>query len=399
MKDINSSFQAAQWISNYLKHEITAEERILLDEWLKQETWHQELFNYILTEKNLTKDLLELSDTDTETRLSMIQKLIRKNRSPIRRFILPSLYIAASIFLVSCCVYFWHHSGNWSRSPHSVTDVFPGNNKASLKLDNGKTIVLDSTRESIIVQNEGIRYNDASKIITDHFKAQYYELSTPTGGQYQVILSDGSKVWLNAQSKLKYPSKFSKQLREVELEGEGYFKISNKGSSDEANQPFLVKTRGQIICVLGTEFNVSAYADEKQIKTTLVEGAVRITNPLMPLSQQSVTLVPGKQAILEGNTLKVKDVDVNSAIAWKFGLFRFQGTRISELMHYISRWYNIRIKMQGTVGQQKIFGEIYRTYTLSQLLVVLNELEDGKVKFILNKGSDNNYEILVKTNP
>lgn len=250
-------------------------------------------------------------------------------------------------------------------------DAAPGGNKAILKLSNGTTIVLDTAKTGLLAvqgsisvnkTKEGqliykVTKNSATKAIT------YNTLSTPRGGQYQVVLPDGSKVWLNAASSLKFPSSFSGKERMVELSGEAYFEVAKN-----PDMPFKVVSETAEVLVLGTHFNVMAYEDEKALKTTLLEGSVKITSARM-----EDILEPGEQAVVGRNgSMKVVDnINVNDAIAWKNGLFQFNDADLPTIMRQAARWYDLDVFYEGQIPQRHFTGRISRNVKASELLSIL----------------------------
>jgi len=251
-------------------------------------------------------------------------------------------------------------------------DVLPGGNKAVLTLANGKKIILDNANTGVLAK-QGSTDIDKTKDGQIIYKAFNHgqndqnialnTISTPTGGQYQVVLSDGSKVWLNAASSLRFPAVFKGKTREVEITGEAYFEVAKN-----AAMPFLVKTGRTVIEVLGTNFNVMAYRDESFIKTTLLEGSVKVR------SGNSINfLKPGQQALLnaQGQTKIIEDVDVDDETAWKNGLFQFKDAGIEAVMRQIERWYNVTISYEGKIPVKQFTGRISRNVKVSELLNML----------------------------
>lgn len=270
-----------------------------------------------------------------------------------------------------------------------VNDVAPGGNKAVLTLSDNSVIVLDNAANGILGQqgntritkldNGQIAYNasgDAKEVL-------YNTITTPMGGQYQMTLTDGSKVWLNAGSTLKFPVAFTQKERRVEITGEVYFEVASiKVPKTGARQPFIVEV-GNLgeVEVLGTHFNVKAYSDEEAIKTTLLEGSVRVAK-----GQESVLIKPGQQAVLTNGGLKVNpNVNLEEAVAWKNGLFQFTNADIEMVMKEIGRWYNVEVSYPQGVPKDKYWGSILRNQNLSNVLKVLKEsganfiIEDRKI--------------------
>jgi len=211
----------------------------------------------------------------------------------------------------------------------------------------------------------------------------YNTITTPRGGQYQVMLSDGSKVWLNAASSLHFPTSFTGQQRIVELTGEAYFEVAHVSAVGEKNKlPFIVKIitasgARREVEVLGTHFNINAYNDESVVKTTLLEGSVKMTQ-----ESGSTLLIPGQQAQLNsnGDVNILKDADMDEAIAWKNGMFQFKKVDIKTIMRQIARWYDVDIEYQKNVDE-KFYAEISRNTNVSNVFRILEET--GGVHFVI----------------
>lgn len=265
-----------------------------------------------------------------------------------------------------------------------INDIQPGGNRALLTLEDGRTINLSAEYEGIIVGEE-ITYKDGGTVSDGQAKqppsSQIIQLATPKGGTYQITLPDGTEVWLNAGSILKYPRTFEGKERVVELVGEAYFSVKKQQRSPKGSYaglydiPFKVVTSGQIVTVLGTEFNISAYEDDFHTKTVLVEGTVEVLNKM---SEQVNRLEPGTRSIVQRSETTIGKVDVENEIAWKRGAFVFDDTELREAMKQLSRWYNVAIEYQGDIPVTHFFGEISRQKPLSQ---VVNILRKSKVNF------------------
>jgi hypothetical protein len=259
-------------------------------------------------------------------------------------------------------------------------DVLPGGNKAILILGNGKRIDLSSSvtgtlahvaGTSIIKSNKStLTYSadEASSNTGNTAGKMTNTVITPKGGQFEVQLPDGTRVWLNAASSLTYPVHFSGGRRAVWLTGEGYFEVAK-----DKTKPFDVSTGNQHVQVLGTHFNVNAYPDENAQKTTLLEGSVKIVS-----NTNTVVIKPGEQAVNNGSDLNIRRLNAEDAVAWKNGLFHFDHTELHELMRELSRWYDVEIVYEGQSRNRLFSGTIDKTYSLSEVLRVL---ELGKVDF------------------
>lgn len=253
-----------------------------------------------------------------------------------------------------------------------IQDIAPGGNRATLTLADGHTIDLSEAQYGIVVGDKGITYQDKPEEIVDLEEGivNQLALTTPRGGTYQLTLSDGTVVWLNAASTLKYPSRFAGDERVVELEGEGYFEVA------KSTMPFKVKSAGQEVAVLGTTFNISAYSNQQETKTTLVEGRVKVT--LLNSGTDNETgfsriLAPGQQATNSGSTLALHTVDTDSYTAWKDGYFNFDGITPAAAFTQLERWYDIDVVYQGKVPTMRFFGVFMRSKQLSSVLAMLKE--------------------------
>lgn len=264
-------------------------------------------------------------------------------------------------------------------------DIAPGKNSATLTLANGKQIVLNNAVNGQLASESGITISKSAQgeliYKADPAKenavnaGQLNTLETFKGEQYQVILPDGSHVWLNAASVLKYPVAFSRKERLVELTGEGYFEVAHQKS-----RPFRVKTAQQIVEVLGTHFNINAYQDEPVSRATLLEGSVRVTTPALERSAAgSLMLKPGEQSVLVGNQVNIVEANMEETIAWKNGYFMFESEKITSVMRKIARWYNVEVVYEGEVSSDQFGGTVSRFEKVSQVLKKL-ELTD-KVHF------------------
>jgi transmembrane sensor len=253
-------------------------------------------------------------------------------------------------------------------------DLAPGSNRAILTLGDGSKIDLDAAHNGIVAQqggaqliknrNEQLIYRQGSAV-----EVQYNRLTTPRGGQFQLQLPDGSKVWLNAATTLRYPTRFTGDERTVELKGEAYFEISQ-----DAKRPFRVKVlKGAAdtdlleVEVLGTHFNIMDYEEEPAIRTTLLEGSVRVRK-----GAHSVVIRPGQQASLSsGEELAVAAADMEEAVAWKDGMFMFRNAGIGEVMRQLARWYDVEVVYKDGVPKDRYQGEMYRNVNASKILKVL----------------------------
>jgi ferric-dicitrate binding protein FerR (iron transport regulator) len=255
--------------------------------------------------------------------------------------------------------------------PSSKADVLPGGNKAILVLANGSKITLDSVANGVLATqgntqihklNSGqLAYTVVDKASSDLI---YNTLSTPRGGQYQLTLPDGSKVWLNSESTLSYPVAFTGSERKVRLTGEGYFEIAA-----DAARSFRVETSRGSTQVLGTSFNISSYPDDKAAMTTLLTGKIKVN-----AASQSFVLQPGEQAFDAGSSVSIKHPNLKTVTAWRRGFFNFSDADVTSVVKQLARWYNVEYRFEGVPSTEKVDGLIGRDLKLSEALAVLRTL-------------------------
>lgn len=285
---------------------------------------------------------------------------------------------AAILLLLAAGGYFFWKANSYSAGDQStsalVQDIAPGRNGAILTLDDGSELVLDSLHNGQIAQQQGANLvlNNGSLHYTtvENTKAltAYNTISTPKGRQFKVTLPDGSVVWLNAASSIRYPVQFPAHERTVSVTGEAYFEIAPDG-----NAPFLVNIRNEAsVAVLGTSFNINAYEDEAQISTTLLSGAVKIKKDGLER-----ILRPGQQARISGQINVTDNADLQKAVAWKNGFFDFDGMDLAYAMRQIARWYEVDIIYTGNIPEKQLYGRISRDISLAGLIRGLNSTLNG----------------------
>lgn len=258
--------------------------------------------------------------------------------------------------------------------------IVPGSKKATLSIANGKVILLEDAANGVLAKagSGSVIKTHSGQIIyhaTDHINAHtniaYNTLTTPKGGEYQLVLPDGTKVWLNSASAISYPEVFTGKERHVKLTGEAYFEVAKN-----KEKPFYVSLNQVQVKVLGTHFNITAYADDQNITATLLEGAVQVTK-----NKVQSLLIPGQQAVVNtgSDNITVSEANIANAIAWKNGYFIFNDEDIRSIMKKISRWYDVDIDCQGTISNQNFGGTFHRSKGITELLHQLERI--GKVHF------------------
>ena len=257
----------------------------------------------------------------------------------------------------------------------AVKDVAPGHEGAILTLANGSVVVLDSaangniaTQANVNVSKQNGKLVYQNNAATPAAETMMNTLSTPRGRQYQLVLPDGTRAWLNAASSIKYPAAFSGKERHVVVTGEVYFEVAAKAGS-----PFIVNAGQQELTVLGTHFNINAYNNENVIRTTLLQGSVRIQSTDPAHDANSLLLTPGQQAVLNAAGLKKIDVEAEQSIAWTKGQFWFHHASVKEVMQQLERWYDIDVVYKSTIPVHDFGGKLERSLPLSGVLQFLEK--------------------------
>jgi hypothetical protein len=291
------------------------------------------------------------------------------------------LGIAASILiLITTGLFFYSNRTADDKIAAKVVEtkdsiITPGDDKAILTLSDGTKIILEDAKNGILANQAGVSiqktsdgellysFSNSANTVAPETKENiiYNKIETPVGGKYQVNLPDGSKVWLNSSSSLRFPALFNGNTREVELSGEAYFDVSKNKS-----KPFKVITKDQIVEVLGTQFNINSYSDEGPIKTTLIEGSVKII-----YKDKVVLLSPGQQFQPKESVAAVVEADTEEVVAWKDGYFIFKNEDIKSIMRKVSRWYNVEVSYSGNIPEVGFGGNISRSKDISEVLDVL----------------------------
>jgi transmembrane sensor len=354
------SIEAKELLRKYTEGTCNEEEKYVFEQW----------FNSLNRE-----DRVQLTATDLEeTEKEMLGVLLDKIHKPKRSLLWPRI-AAAMLIIFSIGGYFVIHKRTTQQTAQTQTDnqIVPGTNKAMLTLSNGKQISLSDAQNGTLsiegsqlvkkADNGTVSYeNNGSS--DENYALTYNTIATPRGGQWSVILPDGTRVMLDATSSIKYPLKFIGKERNVDVTGQAYFEVAHN-----PKMPFRVRTANQVIEVLGTHFNVNVYTDEPDSRVTLLEGRVKISKGI-----NTAILKPGQQAITANgtNNISVKKVDADNFVAWKTGRFYFNNADIETVMRQLSRWYDVQVSYKGTIPQQQFNGDIQRNLKATQLLDILS---------------------------
>ena len=352
----------------WLNGTITEEEKKEFSEW------------YNNNEDTILNIPEKFASSEEKLRTRILSAISKKQRSTARISILkkPAILATASCVLifVAFSLFFFSREKQDDRIENTTVipplkndTILPGGNRAILVLGDGTKLVLDTASNGTIAEDvhaKVIKLDDGQLAYSSSDQPNkpvtYNTLSTPRGGQYAITLADGTTVWLNSASSLRFPSSFTHPSRIVELSGEGYFEVATN-----KERPFIVRVNNLEVKVLGTHFNIMAYKDEFSTNTTLIEGSV-----LIGQQKETATLRPGQQAQVSnnGNIGIIKNADVDQAVAWKNGFFNFNGSDIETTMRQIARWYDIEVTIENKIIEH-FYGSIPRNSTIEKVLQML----------------------------
>lgn len=383
---MDSAFERASIILKCLRNELSEAESSELNAWLNADVKNRELFNQLTSEQYIQQELVFFQNTNVDIAWKNVAaqtveqgKMIKMKPGRTRWW-----YAAAAVLIMAVSVTVFQLTSKQAITPDTAKttdgkkDANPGGNKAVLILADGSQIILDSAANGNLAMqgNANVTKQDGQLIYNgkgDANQVAYNTISIPKGGQYQLVLADGSKVWMNAASSLRYPAAFTGKERRVELTGEAYFEVAK-----DKGKPFKVNVAGKgEVEVLGTHFNINAYNDEPAIKTTLLEGVVKFSDINTNRSQ---LLSPGQQVQLKNNgQLSLSnDIDIDEVMAWKNGLFRLNSADIPTLMRQVARWYDLDVAFEGKIPEGHISGTVPRSMSLAK---VLEALQMSDIKF------------------
>ncbi|WP_316789322.1 FecR family protein [Pedobacter frigoris] len=389
--------------AKYVKGKASAEETELLFQLIGANKHDPEILR--LLDSELAETSFVAYDPAWELTLEKIKEEVLEGEemtlAPKRNYRLWYRVSVAAAILLVIGVGLWFYSATRHLDDRRdllnyANDIAPGKNGATITLANGKVIQLSDMKSGVVIGSADLKYDDNTLVIqsdsegsrfleTRNDKVLEMTAKTTKGQTYEFTLPDGTKVWLNAASSIKFPSKFTGSERIVELTGEGYFEVAK-----DKKHKFMVRSAGQELSVLGTHFNVNAYADEGSVKTTLLEGSVRVAidgrhssnAPRHPefisgsrngkANTQTIILKPNQQSVLNNNTgIKVQQVNPEDAVAWKNGLFVFYNEDIKSVMRKVSRWYDVDVEYAQGFKSQTFVGTISRFKNISSVLEML----------------------------
>jgi transmembrane sensor len=387
MNDIE--IRVVDLIEKHLNGELSDAEKQELASWENQSESNRRIVRHLTDNSHLKHSISDSYPDEKKDRvLASIHSMIEADQgevAKVRMMTIRRLMSAAAIIgLIACIAYFtmYNHKPQpvaQTKVPSGTTDLAPGRDGAILKLSNGQEIVLDNAANGDLAQQGSASIIKNGSVLVYNGKKEgaevlYNTLSTPAGRQFQLVLPDGTRVWLNSASSITYATLFNGNERNVTVSGEAYFEVTK-----DATKPFRVHIASSVngmsetvIQVLGTHFNINAYGDETPIKATLLEGSINVKT-----GKNSTVLKPGQQALVETSQIDVNlEADVAKETAWKNGLFNFNNEKLKSIMPQISRWYDIDVLYENKDVQNiLITGEIERKANLSEVLKILTYLK------------------------
>lgn len=356
-------------IGSYLEQNVSVDERQELWDYINDPMFEKETKNVLSASFNEV-DPIELEKSKQEDILQHIfnQEQTEQKR-PIVRSLWPKVAIAASVIIVCGLGFYFHQQNQQQLSLAELATrngISSGGNKAVLSLANGKEMVLSENQTGIVINASHVSYADGTELAKiEQNTNQPYTITTPKGGTYQVALADGTKVWLNADSKLSFSAN-----RTTELSGEAYFEVAK-----DPQHPFIVNGTDQNVTVLGTRFNINSDQDKKETRTTLLEGSVNVAKNK---GGQAVKLIPSQQSLITLNKISVKTIDTADVVAWKNGYFNFNNEDIRSIMSAISKWYNVDVEYVGEVSNARFNGQISRSKNIGAVLGLIQKTNNIK---------------------
>jgi transmembrane sensor len=365
-------------ITNYLAGDLTEEEQLELRRWVLSDPGNGAFLSKLTNKESLRIEIERWKNIEPSAgHDKWLKALGDRERGKILRI---TRWAAAACLAVGAAGFWLFRSpvGKLPLIPAQTAiarPILPGRNTAVLTLSDGREVLLDSSRNGDLAMEGNARLvkldsGSLSYIPSGKDKNEgvtYNTLSTPHAGVYRLILPDGSRVWLNSASSIRFPVTFGRSLRQVELYGEAYFEVKRAGAPFKVIvQPSAGSRIKNIIEVLGTHFNVQAYSDESVIKTTLLQGAIRVYG-----SDHDAVLHPGEQALMSDHLQVLKQVDTAEAVSWKEGLFQFKSADIQTVMRQIARWYDVEVKYEGPMNGHKLTAVVGMNTNLSEVLEIL----------------------------
>jgi len=380
-KKISEKIEISYLLSRFMGSKLDEHEKNQLNHWLKEDDANQSLLDDLVCSKKREQRLEQIDRIDLDDEW----KRFKKNSSPKvilmkNKWLDLARYAAVIALPMLIAGYLLLQNYNVNQFAEGLSVIEPGTQTAHLVLSNGKKIALDEmalkmkeANNQVLIENKNRSLNYTS--VNNESKKQitvFNELLIGKGEEYQLVLSDGTQVWLNSESRLKFPVQFAKNRREVILEGEAFFEVTKNPEA-----PFIVKTGPMNVEVLGTSFNVSAYKDEANIQTTLVEGKVRVSSTFGQSQEQ--VLKPNEQAVFNKSNNQIEIIEVNAALyaCWREGVFVFDEDNLEDILKKLSRWYDLNVFFKSEeVRAYQFSGKLPRFKNCNELLEMIEKTTD-----------------------
>ncbi len=389
-KKIFEALEISDLLNKYIRGEQSSTEEEKLREWLNESPLHQVLLTEILSEddREKRKELIRKIDLEVEWNKLQSQNIFTKKRKLSFNFL---RYAAVLLILLALGVYLYVNNMSVINND-SLVAIAPGVKKAQLVLSNGTTIELSDSignneigDENVVIKNQKqMLCYVTPQIIKKKEELCYNQLIIGRGEEYQLLLADGTKVWLNSETKLKYPVHFATNTREVELEGEAYFEVVKN-----PEKPFIVKTAKMDVEVLGTSFDISAYDNDNNVTATLLEGKIKVKTENEIEKSSDVILYPNDQAVFckLTNVVRVQEVDAQRYAYWTKGFFSFDDESLVNIMKNLERWYDINVVYDNEqIGESKFSGKLPRFENCNVLLKMIEKTTN--IKFEINENKN-----------
>jgi ferric-dicitrate binding protein FerR (iron transport regulator) len=380
MTDLKKTEQITRLLIAEKQRALTSEERQILEEWLKERAANKDLYNSINNEAWIAEKLKELSAFNSN---KAFLKFTKSTEKQSLKLLEKALRIAAVLIPFLFGIYFLFLNDKPQEVDPVVSEslIQPGSSKAILQLADGTLIDLEKEETRIATENGAVIDNNKKEIVYHSGvpgprKVEYNSIEIPRGGEYQLVLSDGTKVWLNSETSIRFPVVFSGKTRELQLSGEAYFEVA-----ENKDIPFILHTSGIDIHVTGTAFNVRAYSNEKNMAATLVEGEV---NVIQNQTKEAHRLKPGQQAVVSGPETQIGEVNVEQFVAWKNGRIYFENNSLEEILSNLERWYDVEVSFTDERLKALRFSIDVERYTEFNRVFEIIELT-RKVKFNINE--------------
>lgn len=360
-------------IAAFLRDELSGEDLKVLREWMAENKHHHRLVEGLRDEKMLRDDVRLFASFDTGKRwerlVAEMGKREVKKRSLLRKWV--AYAAAAVVLLVAGAIWYLQPKEEGVKIAEvAPVTINPGETRAELVLEDGNVLPLKGMKDTTILIGERERLtidesgNLKYQLTGNSQMPSFHTLRVPRGGEYKIVLDDGTEVWMNSASELRYPAHFTGDMRKVELVGEAYFHVAH-----DREHPFVVVTRGVDVRVLGTSFNVSAYPDESAVTTTLVEGSVELDAEELG---QAVRLSPGEQGVWENRRMDVRQVNTKLYTSWIKDRFSFESEGLETVLRRLARWYNVDFRIENPEMKEKFFsGTIPKYEDVSKVLKMI----------------------------